>query len=246
MYGRRQGRRLRLGRQRLLAERLPELCIDLPSAGRRLDPHGLFQPRPASVWLEIGFGAGEHLAWQAQTRPDLGFIGCEPYLNGIAGLLALIERHGIVNIRIFPDDARTLLDALDDRSLDRAIVLFPDPWPKKRHAYRRFIGPETLDVLARVMRCGAELRVASDDMGYIRWTLRHATAHPAFEWLACGPWDWRRRPADWPATRYESKAIRDGRNCVYLRFQRRGDQSPCDRPANGLVSSNTQDETGWQ
>ena len=172
--------------------------------------------------MEIGFGAGEHLAEQAAAHPEVGFIGCEPFVNGVAALLALIERDSIPNIRIFDDDVRLLFDALPDACLGRVFALFGDPWPKKRHAKRRLLGPRVLDALARLMKNGAELRFASDDAGYVSWTLEQVLRHPAFTWPARRPADWRQPPADWVQTRYEAKALAAGRPCFYLSFRRRG------------------------
>jgi tRNA (guanine-N7-)-methyltransferase len=174
------------------------------------------------VWLEIGFGAGEHLAQQAEEHPAVGVIGCEVFENGIARLLGDIARRDLGNIRIFADDARLLLDCLAPASIARVFILFPDPWPKERHHKRRLVAPATLDRLAIVMQPGAELRLATDDRGYLVWMLEHVTAHPAFEWLARTPADWRQRPPDWPPTRYEEKARAAGRTPVFLRFVRRG------------------------
>ncbi len=173
------------------------------------------------LWLEIGFGGGEHLAWQAAAHPDVLLVGCEVYRNGIAGLLGQIERQKLANIRIWAEDARDLIDRLADRSVARVFLLFPDPWPKARHAERRFIGPANLASLARIMTPGAELRLATDDPTYLSWTLDHLPLHPAFRWLVEAPQDWRQRPLDWPATRYEQKALSQGRRPVYLRFERR-------------------------
>lgn len=220
-YGRRHGRRLRSGRQRLMETLLPRLSIELPAPPARLDPFALFPSRPRALWLEIGFGGGEHLAAQAARHRDIGFLGCEVFVNGIATLLAAVEREHLENVRIWPEDARYLLDALPDSCLERVFLLFPDPWPKRRHAARRFIGPDNLARLARVLAPGGELRVASDDAGYVAWTLRHLRRHPAFRWLATRADDWRRPPADWAPTRYEAKALAEGRKPTYLRFVRR-------------------------
>ena len=219
-YGRRKGRPLRKGQQHLIDTLLPRVAIELPASGK-LDPRALFPHRPDQVWLEIGFGGGEHLAEQARAHPEAGLIGCEVFLNGIATLLSQVSSSGLANVRIYPEDARDLLDALPDGSLDRAFLLFPDPWPKRRHADRRFIQPANLDLLARLMKPGAEFRVASDDPTYIGWALAHLARHPAFAWTAQGPADWRARTADWPGTRYESKALREGRPPIFLRFTRR-------------------------
>ena len=181
----------------------------------------LFPADRAAYWLEIGFGGGEHLSAQAKAHPSVGFIGCEPFINGVARLLTDIDQENLSNIRLFTDDARLLMDRLDEAVISRVFVLFPDPWPKKRHADRRFINQENLDTLSRIMRDGAELRFASDEMGYIRWTLKQVRGHPDFEWTAETGQDWQGRPDDWPPTRYEGKALAAGRSCIYLRFRRR-------------------------
>lgn len=204
-----------------MAELLPRLAISLPPDDERvIDPFRLFERPPDEVWLEIGFGGGEHLAEQARAHPRVGMIGCEVFVNGIASLLGHVDRLKLENVRIFPDDARLLLDRLPEGSIGRAFLLFPDPWPKTRHQRRRFISRDNLDRLARLLADGAELRVATDDPGYVRWTLEQVLPHPAFRWLARRPGDWRERPADWPPTRYEQKALREGRRPVYFRFLR--------------------------
>ena len=220
VYGRRRGRPLRTGRQSLLETLLPRLAVPLPAAGA-LDPAAMFDRPMRALWLEVGFGGGEHLAWQAAAHPDVGLIGAEVFLNGVAQLLGHISADPPPNLRLIPDDVRPLLDALPDAALDRVFVLFPDPWPKTRHHRRRFVQPANLDRLARTMRDGGELRLASDHMEYVRWMLFHLLRHGAFEWLAAGPEDWRVRPDDWPETRYEAKAKRRGLRPVYLRFRRR-------------------------
>jgi tRNA (guanine-N7-)-methyltransferase len=220
VYGRRRGRKLRAGQQELWRRLLPRLRFALPEAGT-LAPAALFDRPVDAVALEIGFGAGEHLAAQAAAHPETGFIGSEVFENGIAKLLAEIEQRQLSNIRLFIDDARLLLAALSEASLARVFILFPDPWPKLRHHKRRIVATATLDALARVMIDGGELRLATDDRDYLAWMLDHATRHPEFEWLARRPSDWRTRPADWPETRYEQKAIAAGRNPVFLRCRRR-------------------------
>ena len=226
LYGRRLGRPLRASRQVLVDRLLPEIEIGPPAGATDadsalLDPAALFPGGPRAVWLEIGFGAGEHLAWQAQEHPETGFIGCEPFINGIARLLTDIDRAGLGNIRLFRDDARLLLAALPEASIARAFVLFPDPWPKTRHHKRRIIAPTTLPLLARVLADGAELRVATDDPGYKSWILRHVRASGDFDWMARSPSDWRSRPSDWPPTRYEAKADAAGRTPAFFLFRRR-------------------------
>lgn len=160
----------------------------------------------------------------------MGFLGSEVFENGVARLLGEIRRRRLSNIRVLVDDARLLLAALPDRSLGRAFILFPDPWPKERHHKRRIVSTATLDQLARTLREGAELRLATDDVGYLRWMLERAPVHPAFEWLARGPGDWRTRPVDWPATRYEFKALASGRIPYFLRLRRKPELSLARRP----------------
>jgi tRNA (guanine-N7-)-methyltransferase len=230
LYGRRVGRPLRADRRRLLADLLPRLTLDLRTVGPgTLDPNTAFAASgfdhgtpvaPRAVWLEVGFGSGEHLAAQAAAHPDIGLIGCEPFINGVAAVLQHIEAARLDNVRIYPDDARAVIDALAPASLARVFVLFPDPWPKARHAKRRFIADANLDALARVMAPGAELVVASDDMGYIRWALGRLLAHTAFAWTATRAADWRARPLSQPATRYEEKARQKGIRPVFLVFRR--------------------------
>jgi tRNA (guanine-N7-)-methyltransferase len=220
VFGRRRGRALRPRRQSLVATLLPQLAVAL-SGSRPLDPPTLFGAAPRRIWLEIGFGGGEHLAQQAEAHPAIGFLGCEVFENGIAKLLAEIDRRGLANIRIVNDDARLLLAALPPASIDRLFILFPDPWPKQRHKKRRLVSGETLDRLAVIMSGGAELRLATDDPDYLGSMLERVTAHPAFEWLARRPADWRQRPADWPPTRYEEKARVAGRAPYFLRITRR-------------------------
>ncbi len=222
LYGRRQGHRLRPRQAELVETLLPRLSVSLDAP---LDLEPVFGAG-AEIWFEIGFGAGEHLCAQAAAHPEVGLIGAEPYLNGVASLLARIEREALSNIRILKGDARALLDMMAPASLARAFLLFPDPWPKKRHARRRFITQETLDRLAFVLKDGAEFRVATDIDDYCAWTLAHLTAHASFEWRAARPADWRARPADWPETRYEMKAKAAGRSCVYLTFRRTPREAP--------------------
>ena len=220
VYGRRKGRRLRAGQRERLEGSANTVRFEVPESGR-LAPADLFPNARPDYWLEIGFGAGEHLAEQATLHPDLGFLGAEVFENGVVRLLGEIERRGLANIRVLMDDARLLLRALPDRSLGRVFILFPDPWPKVHHHKRRMVSPATLDQLARIMKDGAELRLATDDPGYLRWMLELVPVHPAFEWLARGPDGWRERPADWPETRYERKALAAGRRPYFLRFRRR-------------------------
>ena len=170
------------------------------------------------VWLEVGFGGGEHLLEQARANPRIGLIGAEPYEAGVAKLLSKIEDTDASNIRIHEGDARDVVEVLPDASLGRVFILFPDPWPKTRHHKRRFVQMEMLDALARVMKPGAELRLASDDAGYIAWTLERVLAHPGFAWTAERAADWKTRPQGWPQTRYEAKALHGPP--AYLSFRR--------------------------
>ena len=175
-------------------------------------------PRP--LWLEIGFGSGEHLATQAAAHPDTGLIGCEPFLNGVVGALNHIRDNALENVRLYMGDALDVLDRLAPASLDRAFLLHPDPWPKARHARRRFVNPGPLDLLASRLKPGAELRIGTDHPVYLRWTLMQMAARPDFSWQAAAPADWSERPADWPPTRYEAKARRKGHEVWYLRYRR--------------------------
>jgi tRNA (guanine-N7-)-methyltransferase len=220
VFGRRHGRALRPGQKTLINELLPRLAIHVPASGH-LDIAVLFGAAPSSIWLEIGFGGGEHLAQLAEQHPQTGFIGSEVFENGIVKLLAQIERRRLGNIRIFPDDARLIIAALPPASVDRVFILFPDPWPKRRQHKRRIVSRATLDGLAEIMTDDAELRVATDDAGYLSWILERVTAHPTFKWLARRPVDWRERPPDWPPTRYEAKARGAGRSPAFLRIRRR-------------------------
>ncbi|MCA8931889.1 MAG: tRNA (guanosine(46)-N7)-methyltransferase TrmB [Rhodospirillaceae bacterium] len=219
LHGRKRGRKLRAGLAELVDTLLPRLTLRLPQPPQRLDVAEAFGGRAfKDLWVEIGFGAGEHLAWQARTHAEVALIGCEPFVNGIATLLRDIDAEDLGNIRIYPDDGRDLLDTLPDAAVGRVFLLFSDPWPKRRHWQRRVISPPTLATLARVMRPGAELRIASDDPRLLDWTLWHLRAHPGFAWTARSAADFLERPADWPPTRYEQKQIR-GRP-AYLTFVR--------------------------
>ena len=218
-YGRRKGKRLSPRKERLIAELLPRLRPDLAQPAPH-DLRALFPVAVREVWLEIGFGSGEHLLWQADRNPDVGLIGCEPFINGVATLLGAIEDRGIETIRVHDGDARDVLAWLPAASIARAFILFPDPWPKKRQMKRRLISPSLVEALARVMRPGAELRFASDDEDYAGQVLLAVTRSGAFRWLATKAGDWRERPQDWPETRYERKALGEGRQPICLRLAR--------------------------
>ncbi|MCB1364258.1 MAG: tRNA (guanosine(46)-N7)-methyltransferase TrmB [Rhodobacteraceae bacterium] len=221
-YGRIRGKTLKPSQKTYLDEDLAALSPgpvgwDVNPDRRPLDLHALFAGRP--VWLEIGFGGGEHMVHQAMANPGIGIIGAEPYINGVAMLLGKIRRAGVSNLAVHPGDARDLMDVLPPASVERAFLLYPDPWPKTRHHRRRFVTPEHLHPLARALRPGAQLRVATDIADYVRQTLEEVP-RAGFEWLAEGPQDWREPWAGWIPTRYEKKALREGRVPHYLTFRR--------------------------
>lgn len=222
-YGRLKGKSLKASQKGYLDQDLAALspgAVDWDANPDRtpLDLDGLFGGKP--VWLEVGFGGGEHLVHQAQENPDVGIIGAEPYINGVAMLLGKIRRAGVSNLAVYPGDARDLMDVLPERSIDKAFLLYPDPWPKSRHHRRRFVTPEHLEPLARALKPGAIFRVATDIEDYVRQTLEEVP-RAGFNWLAERPRDWRTPWADWISTRYEQKALREGRTPHYLTFERR-------------------------
>ncbi|MEQ1652987.1 MAG: tRNA (guanosine(46)-N7)-methyltransferase TrmB [Hyphomicrobium sp.] len=221
-FGRRKGRKASPRQAALLRDVLPRVALDLsaPSAsGGRLD-EGESPDAPKKLFLEIGFGGGEHLVWQARHNPHATLIGCEPFEDGVMKVLDAIEQGPLDNIRVHMGDARDVLRWLPEASIARAFVLFPDPWPKRKHQKRRLVNPQTLALLARVMRPGAELRFGTDIGDYARSALEAFQREPRFKWLADRPADWRIRPTDWPETRYEAKAEREGRVRYYFRFER--------------------------
>lgn len=225
IYGRRRGRKLSVAREGRMAEWLPRVSFALPPEGQPLDPASLFAaPMPDGYRVEVGFGDGSHLFALAEAMPTTGFIGVEPYEHGVAKLVTRVAEKvaagGPDNIRVLTDDARLLLKALPDASLAGGYVLFPDPWPKKRHQWRRIVNPETLAEWARLIPPGGMLRLATDVPDYQRWMLRCILGEPRFDWLAAGPADWLRRPADWPPSKYEQKAIAAGRTPHYYRLRR--------------------------
>jgi tRNA (guanine-N7-)-methyltransferase len=218
-FGRRRGKRLRPSALGLLETLLPQLAIGVPQPGDAIAPRDLF-PRPVDqVWVEVGFGGGEHVAAQARLHPEAGIIAGEVFRNGVASLLGHLNGSDIDNVRIFAEDMRVLLPALPEATIGRAFVLFPDPWPKKRHADRRFVGPTNLDALSRVLVDGGELRVASDVPIYQDWAEHHLDAHPAFERLQVTS-DRATLPDDWPQTRYEQKLLA-GHPPKFFRYLRR-------------------------
>ncbi|WP_380056949.1 tRNA (guanine(46)-N(7))-methyltransferase TrmB [Falsihalocynthiibacter sp. SS001] len=221
-YGRFKGKSLRDSQEEYLEQDLAAL-----SPGKvtweenpdrvNLDLEGLFGKR--DVWLEIGFGGGEHMVHQAATYPDVGIIGCEPYINGVAMLLGKIRAAGVENVAVHPGDVRHMFDVLTDASISRAFLLYPDPWPKRRHHRRRFVTPEHLAPLSRVLKPGAIFRVATDIPDYVRQTLKEVPKQ-GFTLLNPDPDTWQNEWDDWISTRYEQKAYREGRKPHYLTFQR--------------------------
>ncbi|MCP4207383.1 MAG: tRNA (guanosine(46)-N7)-methyltransferase TrmB [Shimia sp.] len=221
-YGRFKGKGLRPSQEAYLDEDLAALSPgkvgwDENPERENLDLEALFGGK--DVWLEVGFGGGEHMVHQAVQNPDVGIIGCEPYINGVAMLLGKIREAGAQNIKVHPGDARDMFDVLPDQSLSRAFLLYPDPWPKKRHHRRRFVTPEHLEPLSRKLKPGAIFRVATDIEDYVRQTLEEVPRQ-GYEWLAEKPVDWREPWNDWISTRYEQKAFREGRTPHYLTFRK--------------------------
>jgi tRNA (guanine-N7-)-methyltransferase len=214
LYGRRKGPKLSSRQAGLRQTLLGELAYN-PAR----DPFGQFPNTVRELWLEVGFGAGEHLVWQAKAHPDTGLIGAEPYEMGVAKILTKLDESPLNNVRLYEGDGREIIETLPDASLGRFFLLFPDPWPKTRHHKRRFLQMEMMDQLARVLKPGAELRFATDDKSYLPYALERLMAHPDFDWLAEGPAGWKTRPSDWPPTRYETKAIKGPP--AFLRFLRR-------------------------
>ncbi len=239
-FGRRRGRKPSPRQAALLRDVLPKVALFLDPLlplGRRC-PEGAEEgavslsglgittarspqgEREQQLWLEIGFGGGEHLVWQAKANPAVTIIGCEPFEDGVVKVLDEIERSALSNISLHMGDARDVLRWLPEASIARAFILFPDPWPKAKHRKRRLVNPQTIDLLARVLKPGAQLRFGTDIADYVRTGLLAVTGDCRFAWTADGPADWRVRPSDWPETRYEQKAERAGRRRYYFRFRR--------------------------
>ena len=224
-YGRRKGRPLRSNSQDLINDVLPKITFDSKHAK---DIQASFPKCSSQVWLEIGFGGGEHLCGQAKANPDVNMIGAEAFINGVVMLMREMnrvqERDSVdtsSNVRVWPQDVRPLLDSLPDNSIDRIFLLFPDPWPKSRHHKRRFINPKNLERLARIIKPGGEFRFASDHAEYVEWGVERMKVNkgfsPNFSWDDLP----QQRPADWVPTRYEQKALDQGIVCTYLSFTRR-------------------------
>lgn len=217
-YGRRKGKALRTTKAEAHAALMPALTIAL-DGDAPVSPSRLFPAARARIILEIGFGDGEHLLQQAEANPDQGFIGCEPFINGVAALCAGVQKSNLANIRVFPDDARLLLAVLEPESLDGCYLLNSDPWPKTRHHKRRFIQKDTLDTLHRVLKPGATLWMSTDHPGLAAWELEKTLAHGGFAWTAREAADWRTRPAHMQETRYQRKNMA-GHPMTFLNFKR--------------------------
>jgi tRNA (guanine-N7-)-methyltransferase len=218
-FGRRKGHPLRAHQAALYGALLPQLALDL-SAPAPTALRSLFPVPVNNVRLEIGFGGAEHLIAQALANPDTGFIGSEPFINGMAKALAAIEQHRLRNIRLSAGDATHLIAWLPTEALSRIDILYPDPWPKRRHWKRRFLQDESLRALARILKICGELRFATDIPGYASWVLTRVQRSAELEWIAEGAEDWRQPWPDFAGTRYEAKAKREGRTPAYFSFRR--------------------------
>ncbi len=216
-YGRRRGKRLRQAQASRVETGLPALRI--PADGP-VDPAALFGTVAQDVRLEIGFGGGEHLAAEAERHPQTGFIGVEAFVNGVAKLVAEVETRGLANVRVHDGDASLLLPRLPDAAFARVDLLYPDPWPKRRQRKRRFVSDARLAEIVRVLRPGGLFRFATDIDDYAAWTLMHAARQPGLAWAASRADDWRLPWDGWTRTRYEAKALREGRTPTYLTFVR--------------------------
>jgi tRNA (guanine-N7-)-methyltransferase len=216
LYGRRQGHVLRTGQAALIDDMLPRVAV--PADGP-LDAVRLFGGARA-MQVEIGFGAGEHLAAQAAAAPDTGFIGCEPFLNGVVGALGHIRDGGLANVRVHMGDALEVIERLPDASLERVYLLHPDPWPKARHAKRRMMNHGPMNLIAAKLKPSGEFRLGTDDEIYCRWAMMIMDQRRDFRWQAQSPSDFLTRPDDWPETRYERKARRHGHEVWYFSYIR--------------------------
>lgn len=213
-YGRRLGRPLTERQSKLMSELLPTLLIDIPEGDTPVDPKIYFN-QTSPIWMEVGFGGGEHLATLAQQNPDVNLIGCEPFINGIVSLLSILDENNLQNVRIYDANALDLIEKLQPKSLSRFYLMFADPWPKKRHHKRRFVQHKILDTLIPKMASGAELRLATDHADYQAWMLKHLQERTDLEEVL----NTFEKPNDWPNTRYEAKAIEDGRPPLYLIYK---------------------------
>ena len=203
-----------------MGEELPSHAIRLPDNGG-LDLAQLFDAKQRSYHLEIGFGAGEHLAALAARYPAIGYLGCEPFINGVAKLVSVIDQQQLQNVRIHADDARLLIEKLPAASIDKVYILFPDPWPKQRHHKRRIVSMQMLSMLARIQPSGGWLQLATDHVDYGAWMLEKLLAHPDYEWTAESQNDWMNPPVDWVETRYQQKTMREGRIPLFITARRR-------------------------
>lgn len=216
-FGRRRGKTLRPRQAEALGTGLGRFGLDL-SRPAPADLGTLFSASVEAVRLEIGFGGGEHLLSEAQAHPVTGFIGVEPFVNSMAKMTMALAAAPLDNLRLHDDDATVLLDWLPEASLAGIDLLYPDPWPKRKHWKRRFVSPLNLDRFAKVLRPGGLFRFASDVDTYVNWTLLACRTHGGFSWLAADAGDWREPYPGWPGTRYEQKAFREGRTPAYLTF----------------------------
>ncbi|ENR66490.1 tRNA (guanine(46)-N(7))-methyltransferase TrmB [Brucella abortus] len=219
-FGRRHGKPLRPHQSNLFEDLLPRLKLDLATPAPQ-DLRSLFEAPVETVRMEIGFGGGEHLHYESGRYPQSGFIGVEPFINGMAKMLAALDQAPRPNLRLYDEDATAVLDWLPDASLAGIDLFYPDPWHKRRHWKRRFVSDANLDRFARVLKPGAKFRFASDIEHYVNWTLQHCRRHAAFDWQAESPADWNDAYEGWPGTRYEAKAFHEGRRAAYLTFIRR-------------------------
>ncbi len=211
VYGRRLARPLRNKRQQ---------ALDYGLKNHQIKPDDIKSyDFSKETWLEIGFGYGEHLTWQAEQNPSVSFIGCEPFLNGVSVCMMDLQEKDLTNVKIWPDDARKVLKEIPENSISKLFVLHPDPWPKKRHHKRRFIQAEMLDHFAKIMKDGVILRMASDHKGVAEWMRDKAIEHPLFQQCPENAKDWTKRPENWPQTRYELKGLKAGREPRFMVFK---------------------------
>ncbi|MCH1428036.1 MAG: tRNA (guanine(46)-N(7))-methyltransferase TrmB [Alphaproteobacteria bacterium] len=215
-YGRRKGRPLRNTSKRLLEELLPAYVVPDNAS----DPAKLFTHNPRKLYLEIGFGGGEHLAMVAKNHPENAYIGAEPFLNGVSSFLKYCQNEALKNVRIWPDDIRLQLSSWPNECLDGIFIMFPDPWPKIRHSSRRIINKDNLAAFARLIKLGGRLRMASDHASAKNWILSGMLENPYFDWTAESPDDWNVQPLDCPETRYMRKALKEGRRPAWFDFKR--------------------------
>jgi tRNA (guanine-N7-)-methyltransferase len=217
LYGRQSGHKLRAGQQELVDTLLP--AITVPEEGPVTAERLFGDNRP--LHFEIGFGGGEHMAYRADMLPDHGFIGCEPFLNGVVGALGHVRDEHLPNIRLHMGNALDVLARVPDGALSFVYLLHPDPWPKARHAKRRMMNKGPIAMIAAKLKPGGEFRFGTDHPIYLRWALMQMQGHPDFDWLANKADDFLKRPGGWPETRYESKARKKGHEVWYFRYRRR-------------------------